>query len=167
MKGEDLRIIDFEYSQANYRGIDIASLILESAMNYAVIEPPKYKFLPEYFPDFKTTKDKQIDVDDIIKVYLTRFYTVHAQRINPKILANSLEDYLSAESNVMKEELKNQILQQHLQWVCWSLLMTKGSLIDPTTKKLWTDDAKLEEAWNNACVFYFPYAKTRLDLYFS
>ena len=77
-KGNELRIIDFEYSQANFRGIDLTSLIFESAMSYAVEEPPKHKMFRDLFPDFVNVKENQINVDEVIQVYLTRFYKHHA-----------------------------------------------------------------------------------------
>jgi thiamine kinase-like enzyme len=41
--GTETKIIDFEYSALNYRGVDLASYIIESTIDYSVEQQPAYK----------------------------------------------------------------------------------------------------------------------------
>lgn len=39
----ETKIIDFEYSSLNFRGVDLASYLIESSIDYTYEEPPNYK----------------------------------------------------------------------------------------------------------------------------
>lgn len=76
-------------------------------------------------------------------------------------------EYINIELPKMRDQLKSLVLQQHIQWVAWCIVMMKGSLIDPKTHQIWQDETKLVEMVKELDLFYIPYAKTRLDLYFE
>lgn len=49
---QETKILDFEYSCVNYRGADLASYILESAIDYSVLDAPNFKMDFSLIPDF-------------------------------------------------------------------------------------------------------------------
>lgn len=103
--------------------------------------------------------------------YLEQFYNKHMKQVIPDWETYdkyaSKEEYVKIELPRMKDQLKSLVLQQHLQWVAWSIVMMKGSLIDPKTNELWSEESKLVEMVKELDLFYIPYAKLRLDMYFE
>jgi len=61
--------------------------------------------------------------------------------------------------------VRRQILQQHIFWVVWCLVMLKPCLADGD--KLWDTEKKVMEGLDHLSEFYIPYAKLRMDLYFK
>ena len=72
--GTETKIIDFEYSSLNYRGVDLASYINESTIDYSVEEQPAYKIDAEMLVN---NFDENQSVNELLKEYLGRFYTKH------------------------------------------------------------------------------------------
>ena len=68
--GDNTKIIDFEYSQLNYRGLDLVSYIVESTIDYSVKEQPFFNIDENLFPNF----DENSFVDKMIQMYLFLFY---------------------------------------------------------------------------------------------
>ena len=68
--GDNTKIIDFEYSQLNYRGLDLVSYIIESTIDYSVKEQPFFNIDENLFPNF----DENSFVDKMIQMYLFLFY---------------------------------------------------------------------------------------------
>ena len=164
-KVTSLKLIDFEYSNYNFRGIDLASYINESTIQYG--SDPKYKVYKEYFPSFEKHVEGTIDIDFMVKTYLENFYEKHLDTTIPEWEEYekyaTKETYVATEFPIMKEQLKSLVLFQDLYWVVWCLVMMKGSLINPQTNKIWEDNTKLQEMLAETNEFYTPYAKTRLD----
>jgi len=168
----EVKIIDFEYSGINHRGVDLAGYIQEACINYAVETTPKYEIDESKFPNFDgPAKEGAIDLDFLVTAYLTNFYESHM----PTIVENyqhiekfsSLEAYLAHELPILKNTLKGLILHQDLTWVTWCLVMTRGILLDRKTGQLWEDPARLQQAVEEIGEFNMPYAATRLELYFK
>ena len=59
------------------------------------------------------------------------------------------------------------MLQQHLFWTAWSELMGKNIFVNPVNNKLWMEEDKLDKAFEEFAIYFSPYIKTRLDLYFE
>lgn len=168
----EVKIIDFEYSGINHRGVDLAGYIQEACINYAVETTPKYELDETRFPNFDgPSAEGVIDVDYLVTAYLTNFYEKHL----PTLIENyqhiekfrSLEAYLAHEVPVLKSQLKGLILHQDLTWIAWCLIMTRGILLDHKTGELWEDPARLQQAIEEVGEFNIPYAATRLELYFK
>ena len=130
---QETKIIDFEYSCLNYRGADLASYINESAIDYSVKTEPPFKINFDKFAKF-----------------------------NEPWIQKCLELYLESddteEIQTFKEELKKLVLQQHIFWISWCLIMMKPSLYDP--------DFNPEKGIAEISKFYVPYAQARMECYF-
>lgn len=67
---------------------------------------------------------------------------------------------------IFKEEVKKHVLQQHLIWTSWCLIMTAPNLKNKEGELLETESL-IDEALSKSTNFYFNYARTRFDLYFE
>lgn len=129
--------------------------------------------MPDKFPDFRSTYEEgyaNIDIDYLVKTYLTQFYNHHGSRVISGWQGGnkpSLEEYLHSEASVLKNHLRKLVLQQDLFWPLWCCVMSQDSLFDPETKQIWATEEKMEEAIKGMEVFHIPYAQTRLDMYFE
>lgn len=159
--GQETKIIDFEYSCANYMGVDLASYLNETSLNYDPTLPNKYAYEPERKPNFgeKVEGETRAHVDSILKVYLSRLWEI--KQVGHK------DEFIEKELPVFRETIKKLTLSLHLFWIPWCLIMCKGSLIDPSTDKPWTDTDKMRKALEEIGEFYVPYALTRLEMYFE
>jgi thiamine kinase-like enzyme len=66
--------LDFEYSNFDYRGIDLASYINESMMNYDIDTSPYFDYNDSLFPDFQNDQNW---VCEMLEIYLRHFYQTH------------------------------------------------------------------------------------------
>ena len=74
---KEIKIIDFEYSSLNYRGMDLASYLNESTINNKVEEVPFYKMDADgLISSFDTCES----VKSIFKLYLQTFYEKHLKQ---------------------------------------------------------------------------------------
>jgi thiamine kinase-like enzyme len=103
----EVKIIDFEYSGINHRGVDLAGYIIEACINYDVDTIPKYEIDESKFPAFDgPAKEGTLDLDFLITTYLTNFYENHL----PGLIEDykhiekfkSLDAYLAHELPVLK-----------------------------------------------------------------
>lgn len=82
----EVKILDFEYSGVNFRGMDLAGYIVESGINYKVDAASEYPWFYDdsKFPSFgQVAKEGTIDVDYMISEYLTNFYQNHLPNLIP------------------------------------------------------------------------------------
>ena len=83
----EVKIIDFEYSGVNFRGFDLAGYIIETGINYKVGPEAEYPWtyddarFPSFGPD--GPKPGTVDVDLMVREYLTRFYENHVANLVP------------------------------------------------------------------------------------
>ena len=114
--GTETKIIDYDYSQMNYRGCDVAAYIVEASLNYDPTLPNKYAYEHDKFGIFEShlKVPEYIDVDFVLATYLTRFYEKHADRILGDTFKQeypTLQSYLDKEMPIFKLEIKKMILQ--------------------------------------------------------
>lgn len=141
-KIKEIKLIDFEYSNYNYRGFDLAMYLDQSTSEFTF--RGDVQFNEKTFPSFDSYKEGTMDVDLCIKTYLERFYEKHLPNVIPEWdqyeKYASKEVYINTEFPVMKEQVKCMLLLQDLGQTVWCFVMQKGFLIDPTTGKLWDND---------------------------
>lgn len=165
----EIIVIDFEYSQLNYRSYDIAMYIGESFFELNDELPNLFKYHPDKVPDFDNHVPGTIDIDYVLTTYLKRFYEKHAADVIPNFYQTypNFESYLNAELPVLKEQTKGMYLQHCLFWANWAIVMTQSTILNPVTGELWSDEHKLSEAFEKLSKYFLPNIKTRLEMYFD
>ena len=147
-KNHRLLLIDYEYSDYNYRGYDIANLFNESLFEYHSGAIPCYTLDESKFP----TQD---ELHDFIKYYLFFYKFSPSQSEIQEILADeeALNDFIDKnydrdmfidEVEDIAEEVKACSLFSHYYWIIWSIVMSKRA------------DIKFD---------YITYANDRLEIY--
>ena len=109
--GSETKIIDFEYSSLNYKGVDIAEYLNESTMDYHVTEAPKYAWVKEYDVNFGEPDQslKGVHADTAIKLYLQRFYECHKDKVSG-FSFKSLEEYMDAEFPILRAKVHKLVI---------------------------------------------------------
>ena len=83
--GKETKIIDYDYSQLDYRGADVAAYINEASLNYDPTLPNFHAYEHERLGKFNGVPPSEesgyINVDYVLKTYLERFYEKHADRV--------------------------------------------------------------------------------------
>lgn len=95
----ETKIIDFEYSQLNFRGADLASYINESSLNYDFTLPNHYAYEDDRFGDFDRhdcEETRRVNVNLVLTEFLERFYDQYGETHiqNFKETFPTLQDYL-------------------------------------------------------------------------
>jgi thiamine kinase-like enzyme len=101
----ETKIIDFEYSSLNYRGLDLASYLNESTMNYDYALPNHYRYEDDRFPNFGPEDNNKdvAHVESILTVYLKRQHELQGNNM-------IFEFYLAKELPKLKEQVKKLML---------------------------------------------------------
>lgn len=160
----EVKLIDFEYAQLNYRSFDLAMYIGESFFELNDDLPHNFEYHPELVPDFKSNKADVIDVDYVLISYLERFYHKHAERIIPEVLETypSFEAYLAHELPILKSEVLKTFLHHNFFWALWALVNLQSVIKDPETNEVWAHEEKLDRALDTLSVYFLPNIRTRL-----
>ena len=129
-KSEKLFLIDFEYSDYNYRGYDLANLFNETMFQYDTAAHPHYDFDAEKFP-----KDEELL--EFIKYYLF-FKMVRPGDIDEDVAFNDdkfRDNYIKKNDDLAKfnkgaqellEETKLCALFSHYFWCLWAVIQSKN-----------------------------------------
>jgi choline/ethanolamine kinase len=127
-KSNRYSLIDFEYSDYNYRGYDIANLFNECMFEYDAPEPPHYTLDESKFP-----KDR--DLIDFIKYYLffSRFkegYDVDVCVENDSFRDEYIKQHYNLDTfNEEVEEIVGEVkictLLSHYFWILWAVVKSK------------------------------------------
>jgi thiamine kinase-like enzyme len=127
-------LIDFEYSQMNYRGADLAALFNEVMITYTHSGEIPFKVYYDWMLSSK-------EFDNMMKWYLTRFHEKHYK--GDKDLATLLAE----ETPILKDQIQRCVLITHAMWAFGTLLLVP----DATTKPM-------------EFAGYHAYAWTRLEM---
>jgi len=131
---ENLLLIDFEYSDYNYRGYDLANLFNETMFEYDVATHPHYAFYPENFP-----KDQELL--EFIKYYLF-FKKVKPGDVDDDIVFNDdkyRDAYISKNHDIDQfnkdaEELLGETkicrVFSHYFWCLWAVIQSHNADMD-------------------------------------
>jgi len=131
LKDQRLLLIDYEYSDYNYRGYDIANVFSESMFKYGHHLHPYYELDESRFPSAE-------DLLDFITYYLF-FLKFQMSLVEGDLLIedkNKLNSYLEEHYNQedfeqevhqIHEEVKGALLFSHFYWTNWSVVMSKRS----------------------------------------
>jgi len=128
-KSKRLLLIDFEYSDYNYRGYDIANFFNEMLFEYSTVEQPYYVLNKNNFPCTE-------DLTDFVQYYLFfAKFRVKASEVEPilkdedKLTEYIIKNYdLEAFNDEIEEvigEVKVCSLLSHYFWILWSVIMSK------------------------------------------
>lgn len=76
-----IKVIDFEYANYNFRGIDLTKIIEQSTrkLNASIDE----RFIRFFNPSFETHEEGTMDIDLMVRTYLENFYDKHLERVIP------------------------------------------------------------------------------------
>jgi len=129
IKNQRLLLIDYEYSDYNYRGYDIANVFNESQFKYGHNQHPYYMLDESRFPSDE-------DLEDFITYYLffSKFHVEFAEgeaMISDKnqlvtyIQENYIEHDFNQEIQQVMEEVRANLLFSHYYWTFWSVVMSK------------------------------------------
>ena len=129
-KDKKLVLIDFEYSDYNYRGYDIANLFNEGMFEYDALESPFYSFDEKKYPTHG-------ELFDFVKYYLF-FYKFEIERgqasqylededqITRYIQQHyNLDEFIEEVEGII-QEVKACSLFSHYYWILWSVIMSKN-----------------------------------------
>ena len=131
-KTEKFFLIDFEYSDYNYRGYDLANLFNETMFEYDTAAHPHYAYYPEKFP-----KDEELL--EFIKYYMF-FKMVKPGDVDEDVVYNDdkfRDAYLKKNGDLEKfnkdaqelfDETKLCALFSHYFWCLWAVIQSKGDL---------------------------------------
>jgi len=128
---EHLLLIDFEYSDYNYRGYDLANLFNETMFEYDTATHPHYAFYEEEFP----TSEELLE---FIKYYLF-FKKFKAGEVDDDIVFNDdkyrdiylknhhdIEEF-NKEAEELLEETKLCQLFSHYFWCLWAVIQSHNA----------------------------------------
>lgn len=121
-------LIDYEYSDYNYRGIDIANLFTETMFEYDTAEHPHYAVDEGKFPNDQV-------LQDFIKYYLffRKFGKDELDLDNIFAKESNRDDYIKEKYDLSKfeeeaeqllKEVKEARLYTHYFWSLWGILMS-------------------------------------------
>jgi len=132
-KNQKLLLIDYEYSNYNYRGYDIANFFNESVFDYNSDVHPYYlsdetkfpsddemrEFIQYYLLFFKfNLKSSEVDAilkdQDVLNQYIQKYYNY---------------DAFIEEVEGIFGEVKVCLLLSHYYWILWSVLMYKANAV--------------------------------------
>lgn len=132
LKNDRLLLIDYEYSDYNFRGYDIANVFNETQFVYGHTEHPYYHVDEKRFPG-------EEDLIDFITYYLL-FSKFHhditqadgeAMMNDKKLLVQYIENNFSPEEfdkeiQQILSEVRANMLFSHFYWTFWSVIMSKN-----------------------------------------
>jgi len=128
---ERLLLIDFEYSDYNYRGYDLANLFNETMFEYDTAAHPHYNFDQKLFPS-----DERLL--DFVKYYLF-FKRVKAGDVDDDIVFNDDKyrdiyiskhddiDKFNKEAGELLEEVKICQVFSHYFWCLWAVIQSHNA----------------------------------------
>jgi len=128
-KSSKFVFIDYEYSDYNYRGYDIANLFNESMIDYTNPEYPYYTIDRKNFPS-------DYDLIDFIKYYLF-FFKFESGYDEMQVLnddsyfkefieKNYDKKKFNLEVETLFDEVKVCAMLSHYYWILWSIVMSKN-----------------------------------------
>ena len=136
-------LIDFEYSSLNFRGYDIGSYINECSLDYSHPVHPKFRLYLEYFDQLW----EEGEIDKFLTYYIRKLHSIKSERESDFSFKDQMQEYISQELPILRDQVLRCMLMSHLQWAFWSLIMMP---VD--------DLMKCQE-------FYMEYGLCRLELY--
>eukprot|EP01102_Stenamoeba_stenopodia_P000226 TRINITY_DN10194_c0_g1_i1.p1 TRINITY_DN10194_c0_g1~~TRINITY_DN10194_c0_g1_i1.p1 ORF type:complete len:618 (+),score=161.12 TRINITY_DN10194_c0_g1_i1:61-1854(+) len=117
---ENIRFIDFEYGNYNYRGFDIANHFCEWMFDYSKQEYP-------YF----TTEPGRYPTETQMKHFLRNYLTVVKTSSGPSTTVEiPISDVDEREVDALMMEARCFTLASHLLWAMWGIIQAKSSEIE-------------------------------------
>jgi choline/ethanolamine kinase len=128
-KNQRLLLIDYEYSDYNFRAYDIANVFNESQFKYGHNQAPYYLVDTSRFPSDE-------DLEDFITYYLffKKFNVSHAEgealisektKLIEYLEQNDSREDFEHEVHQILEEVRAGMLFSHFYWTFWSIVMSK------------------------------------------
>ena len=111
-------LIDFEYSQMNYRGADLAALFNEVMITYNHSGEIPFKV----YYDWAFTSN---ELDHVLEIYLKRYHSKFYKG------EQSAEDFLKEEIPILREQVRRCILLTHAIWPFGTLLLVPDFASNP------------------------------------
>ena len=112
---EKIILIDFEYSTFNYRAIDIATLWVETTIDYT------HPIFP-FFKIYEANKWDEEDLTRFIRAYLERDAILHGKE--------NVEDYVNKETPLLTAEVKKAEPLVSALWAVWAIIMVDWKHLD-------------------------------------
>jgi len=147
-KDHSFQLIDYEYSEYNYRGYDIANLFNETMFEYDTEESPHYNLDESKYPSDKELKDfikyylffskcdgEDFDLEQVLK---------HDSYRDEYVKKNHNVEEFNKEAEEIFKEVKVCAMFSHYFWSLWGIIMS------------YNGDIKFD---------YVHYAKKRFELY--
>lgn len=103
-------LIDFEYSQMNYRGADLAAYFNEVMITYNHAGQIPFKI----YYDWMLTS---AELNTVMEIYLGRYHTKFYKG------DDTLEQFLAHEKPILLEQIRRCVLLTHAMWAFGSLLL--------------------------------------------
>lgn len=114
---EKIRLIDFEYSTFNYRAIDLATLWVETTIDYT----------HPVFPFVKLYEANKWDEEE-----LARFVRAYLERDGQAKGRDNVEEYVVKELPVLLSEVKKAEPLVSAVWAVWSIIVADWKNLDET-----------------------------------
>ena len=129
---EEYFFIDFEYSHYNYRGFDIANLLVESMMDYSYDKPPYYTIVESKYPDRDVARDF-LDYYAFFTVTMSKLDHAESEKLlNDKALLQKKIEELGLKELVdelvakLQKEVEFCSLLTNYHWVLWAIIYSKN-----------------------------------------